>query len=226
MNKNKLFTIITVASLLTVSISLISMMSLTPSIKDKNSHSYKKDKRSLEGIHSKISTDFILKTTSGEEFRSNSLRGKFILIYFGSTYCPSISVPHLIEMQNILDKLNAKHGNDDSVKFLFITADPTNDTQKHLHDYFKKLDSKIIPLTGEKEKINKLLKNFKAHDILFKDKIKTQSVEEESQQPACIISAPSPFYLIGKDGEFIKNYNPKSTSLSIAENILHYMAVS
>jgi protein SCO1/2 len=224
MKKKKLFATIAIVALLTISISLISMMSLTPSFKEISGSLYKKESQTFEN-HTNISTDFILKTTKGKELSSQALRGKFLLVYFGSSYCPNTSLPHIIEMQNILQKLYKKYAKG-IIEFLFITADPTKDTQDHLSDYFKRFDARIIALTGDEDKTNKVLKNFKAYDILFKDKVKTSQSEGISAEPICIITGSSPFYFIGKDGELIKHYNPYSTSLSIAKDILHYIKVS
>ena len=223
MNKNKLFVIISIVSFLTIFVSLISMMILTPSTK-KNTFLYK-GKNQATNMPIEISTDFILKTISNKAFNSKTLRDQFILIYFGSTYCPHTCLPNLIKMKSISTLLEKQY-NSDPIKFIFITADPKKDTSEHLNKYFQKLNAQIIPLTGTESEIELVLKNFQAYKILFSNRNTMELKESKTLQPTCILSTPAPFYLIDKHGEFIKNYNLHSASLNIAKDISHYMKVS
>jgi len=218
MNRNKLFTIVTVVGLFAIFISLIAMMVLTPSTKEKSSSLYKKETQALGESPLKISTDFVLKTTSNEKFDSKTLRGKFLFIYFGSTHCPNVCLPHLVKMKHVLNVLR-KQQSDNLIKFIFITADPTQDTPAHLSSYFKNIDSRIIPLSGKKDEVNTVLKNFKVYKTLFGDKT-------EATHSGCALVTPSPFYFIGKDGDLIKRYNPHRSSVDIAKNISHYIKMS
>jgi protein SCO1/2 len=223
MSKNKLFIAIAGISLFTIFASLISMMILTPSAKEKNTSLYNRERQEIENLQAKISSDFTLKTASNQEFNSKTLRGKFVLIYFGSTYCPSISLPDLLKLKTIIDSLGKSHTKG-LIDFIFITADPMQDTKERLNSYFKELDPRIIPLTGDKDQIELVLKNYKVRNFLFAEKPEPQT--EETAPSQCILTAPAPFYLIGKDGELIKTYKTYSTGLSMSKDILHYIKVS
>jgi cytochrome oxidase Cu insertion factor (SCO1/SenC/PrrC family) len=223
MNKNKLFTIIAAISLLIVFVSLLFMMVLAPSVKEKTNPLYKKENQTPENAPVKVLTNFVLKTTLNTELNSRTLRGKFLFIYFGSTHCPNICLPHLLEMQNIIRMLQSKKN---SIKFLFITTDPEKDTAVYLHNYFKTLDSNIIPLTGTKDQISKVLKNFRVYKTLFGDKTQTHSDVIETEQQTCSIVTPAPFHFIGKDGDLIKYYNHHISSDNITRDISHYIKVS
>ncbi|NRA74102.1 MAG: SCO family protein [Rickettsiales bacterium] len=221
MNKYKLFKIISVISSLIILISLISIMVLTPSVKKNNIKQNQID----ENNPFAISTNFTLKTISNNHLSSDTLRGKFIFIYFGSTYCPHICLPNLVKMKTILTLLKNQHNNN-LIEFIFITTDPKNDTSEHLKNYFNKLEPKIIPLTGTKEQIDLVLKNFKVYRTLFNNNTLDKSQKNKIGTTDCNISASSPFYLIDQNGKLIKRYNSYSASLNVAKDISHYIKIS
>ena len=186
-------------------------MLLIPSFKERSSPLYNQENQSPENAPVKISTNFSLRTASNRELNSKTLRGKFLLIYFGNTHYQNICLPHLTKMQNILQIIRKKQN---SIKFLFITTNPEKDTVEYLHNYFMEMDPNIIPLTGTKDQINRVLKKFNIYQTCIDlDKAKQQN---------CSI----PFYLIGKDGDLIKNYDNNIPSKDIAKDIAHYIKVS
>src|SRR5690348_15747075 len=95
-----------------------------------------------------IGGPFTLIDTSGKTITDRSYRGKWMLIYFGYTFCPDACPTALANMSAALKTL----GNEaDKVQPLFITVDAKRDTRQVLGDYLKSFDSRIIGLTGSKE---------------------------------------------------------------------------
>ena len=95
-----------------------------------------------------IGGPFTLVATDGTAVTDASYRGKWMLIYFGYTFCPDACPTALANMSAALKTL----GNEaDKVQPLFITVDAKRDTRPVLGDYLKSFDSRIIGLTGSKE---------------------------------------------------------------------------
>lgn len=92
-----------------------------------------------------IGGPFTLIDTGGNTVTDRTYRGKWLLIYFGYTFCPDACPTALNTMGVALDKLGSE-----AIKFqpLFITVDPKRDTREVMAEYLKPFDSRIIGLTG------------------------------------------------------------------------------
>jgi len=77
--------------------------------------------------------DFIIQTTTGEEFDLSKKRGKVIILYFGYTFCPDICPTTLSTVGVALNKFTTdelKH-----IETLFIGVDTKRDTLVKLKEY-------------------------------------------------------------------------------------------
>ncbi len=86
-------------------------------------------------------------------------RGKYMLIFFGYTYCPDVCPTTLAVEAEALDKLGAR-AND--IVPIFITVDPKRDTPEKLKSYLSAFDAgpssvrgNFVGLTGTDEEIEK-----------------------------------------------------------------------
>src|SRR5215469_14313803 len=68
---------------------------------------------------------FTLTASDGSTVTDQTYRGKWLLIYFGYTYCPDACPTSLNEISQAMAKLGAKA---DQIQPLFITIDPERDT--------------------------------------------------------------------------------------------------
>lgn len=94
---------------------------------------------------SAIGGPFSLTATDGRTVTDKTNAGKWVLIYFGYTFCPDACPTALSDMTVALEKLGPRA---DHVQPLFITVDPKRDTQVALTDYLKSFDPRITGLTG------------------------------------------------------------------------------
>ena len=83
----------------------------------------------------------------------SDLRGKFVLVFFGYTYCPDVCPTTLQEMSAVLDLMGKKA---DLVQPVFISVDPERDTPERLKAYLNNLDGRILGITGETTLINEI----------------------------------------------------------------------
>ncbi len=77
-------------------------------------------------------------------------RGRYMLIYFGYSYCPDVCPTTLAVMADALEKLGGKARR---VVPIFITVDPERDTPKVLADYMQAFGPDFIGLTGSEAAI-------------------------------------------------------------------------
>jgi protein SCO1/2 len=155
--------------------------------------------------------DFALHDMNGNLVKSDDFRGKYLLVYFGFTFCPDICPTSLLEMSKVIKYLGADAS---ALQPIFITIDPKRDTSEQLKDYFTHFNPSIIPLTGSKEEIDDIAAKFKVYYA-----VTAASKDDENY----MVDHSSFFYFIGKDGKLIKYYNSKITAAEMANDILGYI---
>ena len=97
--------------------------------------------------------------TSGDDktVTAADFHGKFLLVYFGYTFCPDVCPTTLNDVAQALDKLGAKA---DRVQPLFITVDPTRDTPAVIKQYTAAFGPRLEGLTGTPDQIAAVAKEY------------------------------------------------------------------
>lgn len=117
--------------------------------------------RSNSSINLKKSlSDVNLKTHEGELAKNIMLNDIPTLLFFGFTNCPEVCPTTLSTLINIIKKSNTNNSN---YKIIFVTLDPSRDTQKSLARYIEIFDDKIIGLTGKISEIDKFAKKWNVY---------------------------------------------------------------
>jgi len=93
-----------------------------------------------------IDGHFSLTRVDGREVTDADYRGKWLIIYFGYTYCPDVCPTVLAQIGSALEDLGPLAG-----KFqpIFITVDPVRDSAKVMAAYLKSFDPRIVGLRGD-----------------------------------------------------------------------------
>ena len=99
---------------------------------------------------------FTLVGANGKPFSSQALAGKPYALYFGFTRCGDICPTTLSR----LVKLRRQAANDQAMHIVFITIDPANDGPKEVGQYATLFNAPIIGLTGSKQQIDQVKKQF------------------------------------------------------------------
>ena len=97
-----------------------------------------------------IGGPFTLSTPDGTTVTDQTYRGKWLLVYFGYTFCPNSCPTTLLEVATALEKLGLDAA---QVQPLFITVDPQRDTPKVMQQYTQSFDPRIVGLTGTPQQI-------------------------------------------------------------------------
>ena len=132
---------------------------------------------------------FTLTDQDGRKRSSAEFRGRYMLIYFGYTYCPDVCPTTLALMADALARVGPKARN---VVPLFITIDPERDTQKRLKEYVRSFGTAFIGLTGDLKTITSVANSYR----VFFGK---QPLEGGNYA----LDHSSVIYLMGPDGKFI-----------------------
>jgi protein SCO1/2 len=109
-----------------------------------------------------IGGPFTLLAPGGTTVTEKTYRGKWLLVYFGYTYCPSSCPTTLLEIATALKKLGSDAA---KVQPLFITIDPQRDTLEVLQQYTESFDARIIGLTGTPQQIADVAQEYGAYYV-------------------------------------------------------------
>ncbi len=104
-----------------------------------------------------VNGHFSLMTLDGKDVSDADYRGKWLLIYFGYTFCPDVCPTTLSQIGAAFDALGPKAKD---FRAVFITLDPARDKTPVMKDYMKAFDPRIVGLRGEPDDIETAAKSF------------------------------------------------------------------
>ena len=138
-----------------------------------------------------IGGPFTLVSTNGDNVTDQTYRGKWLLIFFGYTFCPDACPTALNNISVALEKLGADA---DKLRPLFVTVDPHRDTREVMAEYLKSFDSRIIGLTGPQDQIDRVVKQYRVY-------VSTQ--KSDSGDDNYFVSHSAYIYLMDPRGKFV-----------------------
>jgi len=156
---------------------------------------------------------FALTDDHGRAVTDASYRGRWMLVYFGYTFCPDVCPTELQTIAAALDRLGPQAA---QVAPLFITVDPERDTPAALADYVKLFDDRLIGLTGTPAQIAGVTRAYRVYYAKVTPKDSTSYLMDHS----------SFIYLIGPDGRLSALFRPGQTAAELADAIRARMATS
>jgi protein SCO1 len=105
----------------------------------------------------RIGGHFSLTAADGTAVTDRSFPGKWLLLYFGYTFCPDACPTALNTIAEALDELGPLA---ERIQPIFITVDPQRDTPAVITEYVKAFHPRLIGLTGSAAQIAAAAKDF------------------------------------------------------------------
>ena len=156
----------------------------------------------------KLGGPFALTDQSGKPVTDKDFRGRYMLIYFGYTYCPDVCPTELQAIGRALDQLGPKA---ERIVPIFITVDPARDTAKEMGQFVKAFYPRMVGLTGTPAEIAKVAKKFRVYYSLGKPS-KPGAMDY-------LVNHTSFLYLMGPDGKFVAIYRGGAGPDAIAREL-------
>ncbi len=146
-----------------------------------------------ENSRSLIGGEFELVNHRNETVTDKDFLGKYMIVYFGYTYCPDVCPMDLQIMADALRELEA----DDLEKLnpVFVTVDPERDTTDVMAQYIKFFHEDLIGLTGTPEQVNTIKKAYRVYAAKADD------------SADYLVDHTAYTYLMDKDGKLLKHFN-------------------
>ncbi len=155
-----------------------------------------------------IGGSFSLINQFGEDVTEKDFLGKYVLLFFGYTYCPDICPTALTNISEALDLLGETGK---KIVPIFVTVDPARDTVEHLKEYSKFFHPSLIALTGTEEQIRTVSKLYR---VYF-----SKSKENKDDSFDYLMDHSAITYLMGPDGKFISHFSHGLEPALLAERI-------
>jgi protein SCO1/2 len=153
-----------------------------------------------------IGGPFTLRADDGRAVTDRSFRGKFLLVYFGYTFCPDVCPTTLAAVADALDALG---GQAQRLQVVFITVDPKRDTEAVLKAYTANFSPQILGLTGTEAEIAAAAKAYKVY----------YAPRAAAAGGAYTVDHSSILYLMGPDGRFITPIAADSNGKQLAAKL-------
>ncbi|RWS27341.1 synthesis of cytochrome c oxidase-like protein [Leptotrombidium deliense] len=160
---------------------------------------------------SAIGGPFELIDVNGKPVSSKDFLGQWLLIYFGFTHCPDVCPEEIEKMCAIVDALDSKK---QPVQPLFISVDPERDSPEAVKNYLKEYSPKLLGLTGNREQINKVTKNYR----IYFSKGPTDEFSDYLVDHSIVI------YLINPKGEFVDYFGQSKTAKEVVTAVSSAMS--
>ncbi|CCG07383.1 SCO family protein [Pararhodospirillum photometricum] len=146
------------------------------------------------GPQTGIGGPFTLVDGSGTTVTEKTYAGRFLLVFFGYTFCPDVCPTDLAILGRTLDLLPPEARG--RVAPLFISVDPERDTPESVSQYAKAFHPALIGLTGTPEQVAAVTRAYRA-----------QYQRVEAQNGGVYTIDHSAYtYLMGPDGRFLAHF--------------------
>jgi protein SCO1/2 len=157
---------------------------------------------------------FSLIDQDGRRVTEKDFLGKYILVFFGYTYCPDICPTELQVMSAALDQMGPEAGR---IQPIFVSIDPARDTPEVLKAYVANFGPRLIGLTGSPEEVAAIAKAYRAYYA---------KAGNGSTATDYMMDHSSIIYLMGPDGRFVKHMPYTTDAAKLATELKETLRTS
>jgi protein SCO1 len=154
---------------------------------------------------------FTLRNGDGQTVTDKDFRGKYMLVYFGYTFCPDVCPTTLNAVADAMDKLGPAASR---IQPLFITVDPKRDTPAVIKQYAAAFGPKVEGLTGTPEEIAEVAKEYR---VYYAEHRTGTGPNDYSMDHSSVL------YLMGPNGDFVAPVRADQSGEEIAVNLKKLM---
>jgi protein SCO1/2 len=150
---------------------------------------------------------FTLTDQTGKRVTEQDFRGKFMLVYFGFTFCPDVCPTALQVMAAALDKLGDKA---ERITPVLVSVDPERDTPAQLAMYVKSFHPRLVGLTGTAQEIDAVARAYRVY---------VKKVPDPKSTAGYTMDHSSIIYVMGPDGKYLAHFTHATSPDAIAERL-------
>ncbi len=167
------------------------------------------DGRQVSSGKALIGGAFELVDHTGKTVTDQTYRGRFMLVYFGFTYCPDVCPTELQHIAVALDKIGKRRRQ--HIVPLFVTIDPERDTQELMATYVDNFHPDLVGLTGTLAQIKKMASVYR---VYFK------KVKEKDQPDGYTMDHSALVFLMDDKGEYVRHFSYGTDGAKMAKGLI------
>jgi cytochrome oxidase Cu insertion factor (SCO1/SenC/PrrC family) len=156
---------------------------------------------------------FTLTDHEGRPRTDRDFEGRYLLVFFGYTFCPDICPTGLQNMATALDLLGEAGR---WVQPLFISVDPERDRLKTLKAFVAHFHPRLIGLTGTEEQVRAVARAYRIH--------RRKVILPDTPKEEYLVDHSSIIYLMGPDGGFVTLFPHGTTPEFMAAALHRYLS--
>lgn len=157
-----------------------------------------------------IGGPFKLIDQDGATRTDQDYRGKYMLVFFGYTYCPDVCPTTLAVMKSALDMMGSRAAN---IVPLFITVDPKRDTAAKLKTYLSSFGPRFVGLTGDDKAIAAVAREYRVY----------YQVHPAENGGDYTVDHSGVVYLMDTGGKYVANYSLDNSPDMMAQDVLKHL---
>lgn len=150
---------------------------------------------------------FTLEDGSGKTVTQADFRGKYMLVYFGYTFCPDVCPTTLNAVADAMDRLGPEAS---KLRPVFITVDPRRDTPSVVKQYAAAFSPQIVGLTGTPAEIAQVAKEYR---VYYAEHRTGPGPNDYSMDHSSVL------YLMGPKGQFVAPLRADQSGEEIAKQL-------
>lgn len=153
-----------------------------------------------------IGGPFTLVDQTGRRVTEKDFEGRFMLAYFGYTYCPDfcpLGLSTITEALELLDQEDAEE-----ITPVFFSVDPARDTVEQLTDYVTHFHPRFQGLTGTEEEVAAAAKAYRIYYNIPEHEGDDYPVDHSTF-----------IYLMSPDGAYSTHFSHDATAEELAERL-------
>jgi protein SCO1/2 len=153
-----------------------------------------------------IGGHFELSTSDGQAVTEATFRGKWLIIYFGYTFCADVCPGTLMSMTDAMKRLGPLA---DRIQPLFITLDPERDTPQIIGEYVKSFDPRFVGLVGSPQQVSATARAFHVY-------YRVRPLGDDGEY---VLDHSSFIYVMNPNGAFVRLLNGDLPGHEVAQHL-------
>jgi protein SCO1 len=163
------------------------------------------DRAEPAGGTASIGGPYVLTDQNGAPRSDRDFHGRWVLLYFGYTFCPDVCPTTLAKMSAALGKLGTQA---DRFVPVFVTIDPARDTPSVLKTYLAAFGPQFVGLTGKPADIARVAHSYRVYYAKHPLAGGNYAMDHSSV-----------IYLIDPNGNFVKAYDDDASPAALASDL-------
>jgi protein SCO1/2 len=163
------------------------------------------DPAAPSGGAASVGGPYVLTDQNGRPRSDRDFHGRWVLLYFGYTFCPDVCPTTLAKMSAALGKLGPQA---DRFVPVFITIDPERDTPSVLKTYLAAFGPQFVGLTGQPSDIARVAHTYRVYYAKHPLAGGNYAMDHSSV-----------IYLLDPNGNFVKAYDDDASVPALAADL-------